>query len=89
MPDITNDLFTDLQEKFFNVKINVIQPKKQLSSLLSENPAYVEIIGSPDEVDECRVRVLVLLDEKVNNKKKKYPIVKPPTITKKTSFSET
>ncbi|CAO3682790.1 unnamed protein product [Rhizopus stolonifer] len=68
MPDITNDLFTDLQEKFFNVKINVIQPKKQLSSLLSENPAYVEIVGSPDEVDECRVRVLVLLDEKRNLK---------------------
>jgi hypothetical protein len=70
MPDITNDLFTDLKEKFFNVKINVIQPKKQYSSLVSDNPTHIELIGPPNQVEECRVRVLVLLDEKVNNKKK-------------------
>ncbi|EIE78489.1 hypothetical protein G6F46_002387 [Rhizopus delemar] len=68
MPDITNDLFTDLKEKFFNVKINVIQPKKQYSSLVSDNPTHIELIGPPNQVEECRVRVLVLLDEKRNLK---------------------
>ncbi|KAI9280469.1 hypothetical protein BY458DRAFT_584371 [Sporodiniella umbellata] len=68
MPDIAHEWFVDLEEKFFNVKITVVQPKKHLSSLLSENPTLIEIVGFPSEVEECRVRVLVLLDEKRNLK---------------------
>ncbi|KAG1137375.1 hypothetical protein G6F37_011566 [Rhizopus arrhizus] len=65
--DISNDLFTDLL-KIYNVKINVIQPKIQYSSLVSDNPTLIEITGSPKEVEDCRVRILVLLDEKQNLK---------------------
>lgn len=70
--DISADLFTDLVN-LLNVKINVIPPKKHHSSLLSDNPTRIEMIGLPQQVEECRVRVLVLLDEKVikNNKLKK------------------
>lgn len=68
--DISNNLFTDLL-KIYNVKINVIQPKIQYSSLVSDNPTLIEIIGTPKEVEDCRVRILVLLDEKVKEKVKK------------------
>ncbi|CAO3692112.1 unnamed protein product [Rhizopus stolonifer] len=65
---IPSDLFEDLQKKFFHVKIHVIQPKKNYSSLVSDNPAHVEIIGPQDKVEECRVQVLVLIDEMRNLK---------------------
>ncbi|PHZ08259.1 uncharacterized protein RHIMIDRAFT_269407 [Rhizopus microsporus ATCC 52813] len=66
--DISADLFTDLVN-LLNVKINVIPPKQRHSSLLSDNPTRIEMIGLPQQVEECRVRVLVLLDEKKNNLK--------------------
>ena len=84
--DISADLFTDLVN-LLNVKINVIPPKKHHSSLLSDNPTRIEMIGLPQQVEECRVRVLVLLDEKVNKKKKqkkKKKKIKKNMIYKKT-----
>lgn len=59
---IASDLFQKL-EKELDTKITVIPEKEKLSSLSSDNPITIEIVGNPIQVEQCRVRVLVLLDE--------------------------
>ncbi|KAI9249018.1 hypothetical protein BY458DRAFT_525999 [Sporodiniella umbellata] len=61
--NMATDLFEDLKKNFLDVHINVTQPKRNYSSLVSENSAYIEIVGPPEQAEECRVRVLVLIDE--------------------------
>lgn len=60
-------------EKELATKINIIPEKENHSSLISENPITIEIVGIPIRVEQCRVRVLVLLDE----------MVRPHTLVKK------
>lgn len=67
---ILSDQFENL-EKELKTKITIVPEKPNYSSLISDNTATIEIVGVPTQVEQCRVRVLVLLDEKVMNIKKK------------------
>lgn len=53
-------------EKELNTKIKIIPEKANYSSLISDNTVTIEIVGNPIQVEQCRVRVLVLLDEMVS-----------------------
>ncbi|KAI8079150.1 hypothetical protein BDF21DRAFT_419548 [Thamnidium elegans] len=57
-----SDQFEKL-EKELKTKIAVVPEKANYSSLISDNTATIEIVGNPIQVEQCRVRVLVLLDE--------------------------
>ncbi|KAI8973043.1 hypothetical protein BDB01DRAFT_450599 [Pilobolus umbonatus] len=59
---LTHDSFTDISKEL-NTTISVIPQKPHESSLISNNPITIEIIGNPIQVERCRVRVLVALDE--------------------------
>ena len=50
-------------EKELTTKISIIPEKSNVSSLASDNPVYINIVGTPIQVELCRVRVLVVLDE--------------------------
>ncbi|KAF1799725.1 hypothetical protein V8B55DRAFT_1540977 [Mucor lusitanicus] len=54
--------FTKLEHEL-TTKISVTPEKSDVSSLVSDNPVYINIIGTPTQVELCRVRVLVVLDE--------------------------
>lgn len=53
-------------EKELHTKIVTVPEKSNHSSLISDNPVSIEIVGNPIQVEQCRVRVLVLLDEMVS-----------------------
>ncbi|KAI7901167.1 uncharacterized protein BX663DRAFT_515164 [Cokeromyces recurvatus] len=59
---LLTDRFNQLQKEL-NTKINVIPEKLNHSSLISDNKVTIEIIGIPSQVEICRVRVLVAIDE--------------------------
>ncbi|KAI8981930.1 hypothetical protein BDF20DRAFT_905660 [Mycotypha africana] len=65
LPELT-DHFKKL-EKEFNTKIIVTPEKVDVSSLILDNAVHIEIIGTPIQVEQCRVRVLVVLDEVLNS----------------------
>lgn len=65
-----SDHFEKLQQEL-HTKITLLPEKLHHSSLISDNPVTIEIVGNPTQVEQCRVRVLVLLDEMVSQKKKK------------------
>ncbi|EPB91748.1 hypothetical protein HMPREF1544_01460 [Mucor circinelloides 1006PhL] len=50
-------------EHELTTKISIIPEKLDVSSLVSDNPVYINIVGTPTQVELCRVRVLVVLDE--------------------------
>ncbi|KAI9475663.1 MAG: hypothetical protein EXX96DRAFT_540246 [Benjaminiella poitrasii] len=54
--------FNQLQQEL-NTKINVIPEKPHHSSLVSDNKVIIEIMGNLTQVEICRVRVLVAIDE--------------------------
>lgn len=66
---IMSDHFEKLQQEL-HTKITLLPEKLHHSSLISDNPVTIEIVGNPTQVEHCRVRVLVLLDEMVSQKKK-------------------
>lgn len=68
---IISDHFEKL-EKELQTKIVVVPEKFNYSSLISDNPVTIEIVGNPIQVEQCRVRVLVLLDEMVSQKKQSH-----------------
>ena len=56
------DHFGQLENEF-EVKITLVPEQPNLSSLVSDNTATIEIVGHPTKVEQCRVRVLVAIDE--------------------------
>lgn len=68
---IISDHFEKL-EKELQTKIVVVPEKFNYASLISDNPVTIEIVGNPIQVEQCRVRVLVLLDEMVSQKKQSH-----------------
>jgi hypothetical protein len=50
-------------EKELGTKITIVPEKLGVSSLISDNTAKIEIVGLPVQVEQCRVRVLVVMDE--------------------------
>lgn len=64
----------DKLQKELNTTITIIPEKSNHSSLVSDNSVSIEIVGIPSQVEQCRVRTLVLLDELlVRNNKEKFP----------------
>ncbi|CEP12772.1 hypothetical protein [Parasitella parasitica] len=61
LSQLTNH-FNDLEHEL-TTKISITPEKPDLSSLTSDNPVYIAISGTPTQVELCRVRVLVVLDE--------------------------
>ncbi|KAI8364210.1 hypothetical protein BD560DRAFT_355137 [Blakeslea trispora] len=59
---ILTDHFDQL-EKELETKITLVPEQANLSSLVSDNTATIEIVGHPTQVEQCRVRVLVAIDE--------------------------
>ncbi|KAI8647055.1 hypothetical protein BD408DRAFT_327764, partial [Parasitella parasitica] len=54
--------FKELEHEL-TTKISITPEKSDLSSFASDNPMYIHIVGTPIQVELCRVRLLVVLDE--------------------------